>query len=105
MSEPSTLTARTLMAMGEPPVCGGRGSDGGAAGVDGDHRARDVARLVRRDEGDDLGDLFDVSCAPHQRRLAQLFDPLRAGAVGVDGPGRDSVDANARGTELSGPGA
>ena len=42
----------------------GAGSDGGAPTVDRDHRAREVARLVRRDEGDDVGDLLDAGAAP-----------------------------------------
>src|SRR3954465_7583926 len=78
-------------------------SDGRAPAVDRDDGTGDVAGLVRREERDDLRDLLDLGRAPHQRGGAELFDPVRAGAVGVHGAGGDSVDAYPRGTELGGP--
>src|ERR1700733_14838600 len=81
------------------------GLDGCPAAVGGQRGARDVARLRRGEERDELGDLLWLGGAPQGRRLAGGGEPLMHFWARVDWPGRDVVDAYAGGAVLGGPGA
>lgn len=68
------------------------GSDGGAASVDGDHSAGQVASLGRGQEGDELGDLARLGCPAEKGGSAEGFDAVGSGASCEDRPSGDSVD-------------
>src|SRR5699024_9798903 len=73
--------------------------------VDGDHRARDVGRVVAREEADRLGDLGRVGEATGGDGLAVGgLQILRQslGHLGVDVAGRDHVRGDAARAELTG---
>jgi len=71
---------------------GDPGSDGGAAAVDGDDRAGDIAGLRGGQEGDHAGDLGGLGGPGQQGRGPEGLDALGGGPAGQDRPGRDGVD-------------
>jgi hypothetical protein len=73
--------------------------------VGGQHGARDVARLRRGEERDELGDLLWLGGAPQGGRVADRGEQVVRLRTRVHLPGRDGVDPHAGGAVLGGPGA
>src|SRR5580698_2952071 len=67
-------------------------SDGGAAAVDSEDRARNVAGLGRREEGDDLGDLARPRGTGKESGGAEGFGAPGRGPFGQHRPGSDGVN-------------
>ena len=69
----------------------------GHAAVDGDHLACDVARLVRRQKDDEIGDVFGFTDIGGKRRPSEPgqhpVSQVSADRVGDDEAGNDGVDA------------
>src|ERR1700728_5122157 len=75
----------------------------GATAIGGQNCSGEVARLVRSEEGDDLGDLFDLGAPSEQRCLPELLDEGCPLWRAEHRPRRYGVDPDAPRAELGRP--